>query len=90
MSVSFCLPHPVAVSAFMICRGSTQFAQQLESAVTDPPSLHHSPLSLIPPVPLSLIPPVPLFLIPPVPLSPCPPVPLSPCPSVPVVVYPLP
>ena len=21
MSVSFCLPHPVAVSAFMICRG---------------------------------------------------------------------
>ena len=22
MSVSFCLPHPVAVSAFMICRGS--------------------------------------------------------------------
>ena len=21
MSVSFCLPHPVAVSAFLICRG---------------------------------------------------------------------
>ena len=21
MSVSFCLPHPVAVSAFMLCRG---------------------------------------------------------------------
>ena len=21
MSVSFCLPHPVAVSAFMVCRG---------------------------------------------------------------------
>ena len=21
MSVSFCLPHPVAVSAFMMCRG---------------------------------------------------------------------
>ena len=21
MSVSFCLPHPVAVSAFIICRG---------------------------------------------------------------------
>ena len=25
MSVSFCLPHPVAVSAFMICRGLCAF-----------------------------------------------------------------
>ena len=25
MSVSFCLPHPVAVSAFIICRGLSAF-----------------------------------------------------------------
>ena len=29
MSVSFCLPHPVAVSAFMICRGLSAFTEML-------------------------------------------------------------
>ena len=29
MSVSFCLPHPVAVSAFMICRGLCACAEML-------------------------------------------------------------
>ena len=29
MSVSFCLPHPVAVSAFMICRGLCAFTEML-------------------------------------------------------------
>ena len=29
MSVSFCLPHPVAVSAFMICRGSCACTEML-------------------------------------------------------------
>ena len=29
MSVSFCLPHPVAVSAFMICRGLCAYTDML-------------------------------------------------------------
>ena len=29
MSVSFCLPHPVAVSAFMICRGLSACTEML-------------------------------------------------------------
>ena len=29
MSVSFCLPHPVAVSAFMICRGLCACSEML-------------------------------------------------------------
>ena len=29
MSVSFCLPHPVAVSAFMICRGLCDCTEML-------------------------------------------------------------
>ena len=29
MSVSFCLPHPVAVSAFIICRGLCAFTEML-------------------------------------------------------------
>ena len=29
MSVSFCLPHPVAVSAFMICRGLCAYTEML-------------------------------------------------------------
>ena len=29
MSVSFCLPHPVAVSAFMNCRGSCACTEML-------------------------------------------------------------
>ena len=29
MSVSFCLPHPVAVSAFMICKGLYTFTEML-------------------------------------------------------------
>ena len=29
MSVSFCLPHPVAVSAFVICRGSCACTEML-------------------------------------------------------------
>ena len=29
MSVSFCLPHPVAVTAFMICRGLCAFTEML-------------------------------------------------------------
>ena len=29
MSVSFCLPHPVAVSAFMICRGVSACTEML-------------------------------------------------------------
>ena len=29
MSISFCLPHPVAVSAFMICRGLCAYTKML-------------------------------------------------------------
>ena len=29
MGVSFCLPHPVAVSAFLICRGLCVFPEML-------------------------------------------------------------
>ena len=29
MTVSFCLPHPVAVSAFMICRGLCAYTKML-------------------------------------------------------------
>ena len=29
MSVSFCLPHPVAVSAFMICRGLCAYTEMV-------------------------------------------------------------
>ena len=34
MSVSFCLPHPVAVSAFMICRGLCACTEMLWMCVT--------------------------------------------------------
>ena len=33
MSVSFCLPHPVAVSAFMICRGLCACTEMLRMCV---------------------------------------------------------
>ena len=33
MSVSFCLPHPVAVSAFMICRGLCAYIEMLRMCV---------------------------------------------------------
>ena len=33
MSVSFCLPHPVAVSAFMICRGLCACTEMLQMCV---------------------------------------------------------
>ena len=33
MSVSFCLPHPVAVSAFMICRGLCACTEMLWKSV---------------------------------------------------------
>ena len=33
MSVSFCLPHPVAVSAFMICRGLCACTEMLRLCV---------------------------------------------------------
>ena len=35
MSVSFCLPHPVAVSAFMICRGLCACTEMLWMCVGD-------------------------------------------------------
>ena len=35
MSVSFCLPHPVAVSAFMICRGLCACTEMLWMCVMD-------------------------------------------------------
>ena len=34
MSVSFCLPHPVAVSAFMICRGLCACTEMLWMCVS--------------------------------------------------------
>ena len=34
MSVSFCLPHPVAVSAFMICRGLCAYTEMLWMCVS--------------------------------------------------------
>ena len=33
MSVTFCLPHPVAVSAFMICRGLCACTEMLWTCV---------------------------------------------------------
>ena len=41
MSVSFCLPHPVAVSAFMICRGLCACTEMLWMCV-----LYEVPLSV--------------------------------------------
>ena len=35
MSASFCLPHPVAVSAFMICRGLCACTEMLWMCVLD-------------------------------------------------------
>ena len=35
MSVSFCLPHPVSVSAFMICRGLCACTEMLWMCVLD-------------------------------------------------------
>ena len=41
MSVSFCLPHPVAVSAFMICRGLCACTEMLWMCVLPTPHIHY-------------------------------------------------
>ena len=51
MSVSFCLPHPVAVSAFMICRGLCACTEMLWMCV-----LYVSFGSKVKPEPLGALP----------------------------------
>ena len=51
MSVSFCLPHPVAVGAFMICRGLCACTEMLRMCV-----LYVSFESKVRPEPLDALP----------------------------------